>query len=670
MGFNLTGLRNAWAAIKNDGGTSTLAAPSADFVRGLMGFPTASGKVVTRETAIRVASFLAGVKMLSADIAKMPLVLRSRTEVKGRVRTQSAITNPLYTLLKDCPNALQTSYQMRWFLASQLIMAGNAFCQIIRNRKGDIISLWPVNAWNMVQQWDREVPGTPVLFWRYTDGAGNIRRFEQADIWHTTSVNLEGMGIEGTAITVLAKEALSVLMAAEETAGRQFANGLGMSGFLSAPPESSITEVEAQNTVDRLKKDFSGSQNAAKFSILPGGLKWEKMSFNAAESQLLESRKWNAEEVIRLLGGAPLLVKLGMGAQNSTYASSSAFLDEYYNTSLLPFCVSFEQTIMRDLIPQKDRATLYAKHDANIILRGSLRERAETYKIQLESGQICGNEVRIQEDMDTVDGLDYFQLPANSAVFNPDTQEIYIPGQDLPGKETDADDAAAKPAPAVSEKPSAATARLAAIANSLAERVLRKESKGGKLDPEFVSDVLNISVENATVYLCDRKSGAITADTAKSALIALITNADANRDSSGRFATGGSGGAHELLKTAAVHDQLTKLYAEASPSYHGTDKIEHSFTVDGAGQPRNIQSSHDSAKSSVTVHPGDKTIVHSHPNGTDPKPSDADIAIAKQFGIPNYELSHNQLWVANPDGTTAKVGDVSWSNGDLDIKWK
>jgi HK97 family phage portal protein len=667
MSFKLSNLRAAWAAIKNDGGASTLANPSADFIQSLIGFPTASGKVVTSATAIRVASFLSGVKMLSNDIAKMPLILRSRTDVAGRVRTQPALTNPLYSLLKDCPNQWQTSYQMRWFLASQLIMSCNCFCQIIRDGKGDVIALNPLNAWHMQQKWDLSTPGKPLLYWVYADQSGNLRRFEQKELWHTTNSNLDGSGIEGSAIITLAKEALSVLMAAEETAGRQFANGLGMGGFISFPAESGLTEPEAQNVVDRLKKDFSGSQNAGKFTIIPGGGTWQKMTFNASESQLLESRKWNAEEIIRLLGGAPLLVKLGMGAQNSTYASSSAFMDEYYNTSLLPLCVSLEQSIMRDLIAPKDRTTLYAKHESAIILRGSLRERAETYEIQLRSGQICGNEVRINEDMDTVEGLDYFQLPANSAVFNPDTKEIYIPGQDLPGKEMPADTKPQAPAEGKA-KAAAVTARLLTIANTLAKRVIRKQTKGS-ITAEFVADVLACSTTQADEYVIKHKT--MTIDEARSALVELITNADANRDSNGRFATGGSGaGSHDLLKTPAVHTGMTDLYKQAGNSYMGTDKQEHSFTVDANGKPSAITSSHSSAANTLTVTKGDQAIVHSHPKGTDPRPSEADIAIAKSEGIPNYELSRDELWVANPDGTTAKLGDVSWKNNEVSIKWK
>jgi HK97 family phage portal protein len=320
-----------WHRVKSvfyNDASSTLANPSADFIQSLMGFPTAAGKPVTRMTAIRVASFLSCVRMLSNDIAKYPLILRETTSTGGRIRTTPAIKEPLYSLLKDCPNQWQTSFQMRFFLASQLLTAGNCFCQKIVNQKGDILALNPLDAWRMTQKWDLSVPGKPDLYWMYADSQGTMRRFEQNEVWHTTNCNIDGGGFEGSAIIALAKEALSVLIAAEETAGRNFANGLGMGGFIAAPAESPLTEPEAQNIVDRLKKDFAGSQNAGKFTLLPGGLKWENMSYNARDSQLLESRQWNAEEIARVMGGAPLLVKLGLGEKNSTYAASSAFLED------------------------------------------------------------------------------------------------------------------------------------------------------------------------------------------------------------------------------------------------------------------------------------------------------------------------------------------------------
>jgi HK97 family phage portal protein len=375
----------------------------------------------------------------------------------------------------------------------------------------------------MVQKWDLSKEGKPVLYWDYTDGNGKLIRFEQADIWHVASNNLTGWGVEGSSTITLAKEALATLMACEEVAGRNFANGLGMGGFLVAPTESSMTETEAQNTVDRLKKDFSGSQNSGKFTILPGGLVWQKMTFNAQESQLLESRKWNAEEVIRLLGGAPLLVKMGLGSSTATYAASSAFLEEYFSTSLLPHCTAIEQSIMRDLIPQKDRATLYVKHDPNVVLRGSLRDRAETYEIQIRSGQLTPNDVNVLEDRDTIEGLDWHCLPANTAVFNDGL--MYIPGQEVLDKDGNVSSDAppttpksAKPEPVQPAKLDKTKARLSVIAASLAERVVRKQTKG-TITADFVADVLACTVEEATKYCTEYKN--MTEIEARAALVVL-----------------------------------------------------------------------------------------------------------------------------------------------------
>ena len=535
-------------AFRNVGSTSTLANPSADLVHALVGLPAAAGKVVTRETAIRVAAFLGAVKMLANDIAKMPLILRQTSVVKGRQRTGPALKNPLYTLLKDCPNSWQTSYQMRWFLASQLIMNSNCYCQKITDQAGDVTALIPLNAWHMRPHWDRST-NPPTLKFRYTNaGEGGTREFTQDQIWHVSAMNLEGFGLEGSPTIVLAKEALSVLMAAEETAGRNFANGLGMGGFISFPVDSAVDEVQAQNTLDRLKRDFSGSANAGKFTMIPGGGTWQKMSFNAQESQLLESRKWNEQEVVRLLGGAPLLVKMGLGEQNSTYASSSAFLDEYFNTSLLPYTTAIEQSITRDLIPKPKWGSLYAKHSADIILRGSPKERAETNSVQILSWQMTPNEARISEDRDTIEGGDFLCGPANGAVFDPVNGEFFIPGQKPPtpldpdnademaedpddpdGDEPDGEgggdgllDPPKTPTPPKpgKTKPSRAKARLTSLANSLAERVLRKEQKAGA-DAKFTADVLNIDIAEAEAYVTARKD--LNDIEARARLVALAT---------------------------------------------------------------------------------------------------------------------------------------------------
>jgi HK97 family phage portal protein len=377
----------------------------------------------------------------------------------------------------------------------------------------------------MAPHWDRSTT-PPTLKYRYTNmGQGGTLEFTQDQIWHVSAMNLENFGLEGSPTILLAKESLSVLMACEETAGRSFANGLGMGGFISFPDmDNAPDEKEAQNIVDRLRKDFSGSQNAGKFSLIPGGGHWEKMTWSPLDSQLLESRKWNEQEIVRLLGGAPLLVKMGLGEQNSTYASSSAFLDEYFNTSLLPYTTAIEQSITRDLIPKKKWGRTYAKHNADVILRGSPKERAETTAVLINSWQMTPNEGRAIEDRDSIDGGDFLCGPSNGAIYDPVKKEFFIPGQLVPATDTEDPADAATPGDSTEDKAppvkptKAPNKRLKALAESMADRVIRKEAKG-KVDAKFVSEVLNVSVEEAEEYVTKRKDR--TDERAREVLIML-----------------------------------------------------------------------------------------------------------------------------------------------------
>lgn len=142
------------------------------------------------------------------------------------------------------------------------------------------------------------------------------------------------------------------------------------------------------------------------------------------------------------------------------------------------------------------------------------------------------------------------------------------------------------------------------------------------------------------------------------------------REKNGRFATTGGSDSHSVIRTQAVHDGMSKLYDKAGSSFMGQNSEEHSFTVDANGNPSEITTSKRERGNTVTVTKGDQAIVHTHPKSGKPEPSEGDIAVAKRTGIPNYSLSKNELWVANPDGSTAHVADVQWKHGQLDIKWK
>ena len=129
---------------------------------------------------------------------------------------------------------------------------------------------------------------------------------------------------------------------------------------------------------------------------------------------------------------------------------------------------------------------------------------------------------------------------------------------------------------------------------------------------------------------------------------------------------------HAILKTQAVHDQMGKMYTNASHTWMGSSSSheEYSFTVNADGSVTPITTSGTANSNSVTVPAGTQAIIHTHPAGTKPEPGPGDVPAAQKGNCPNYVLSQHELWVANPDGTTAKVGDIDFKKGDLVIKWK
>jgi hypothetical protein len=129
----------------------------------------------------------------------------------------------------------------------------------------------------------------------------------------------------------------------------------------------------------------------------------------------------------------------------------------------------------------------------------------------------------------------------------------------------------------------------------------------------------------------------------------------------------------EALKTRVVQARMSKLYADALPAFvpttnGSTRKTEWSFTVHADGRPGPVTSSGDRARNFLRVQQSDTVVVHTHPFGTGPRPSECDTAIAVKLGIPNYELSRGAVWVAMPNGTSHKIAVVQWKHGQLILK--
>ena len=128
-----------------------------------------SGKAVTERSAMQMTAVYSCVRILAEAVAGLPLNLYRYTEDGGK---EKAIDHPLYLLLHDEPNPEMSSFVFRETLMTHLLLWGNAYAQVIRNGKGEVIALYPLMPNKMTV--DRDERGQ--LYYSYQRGTDEAIR--------------------------------------------------------------------------------------------------------------------------------------------------------------------------------------------------------------------------------------------------------------------------------------------------------------------------------------------------------------------------------------------------------------------------------------------------------------------------------------------------------------
>ena len=121
---------------------------------------SSAGKAVTERSSMQMTAVYACVRILSEAVAGLPVHLYRYTSEGSK---EKAVDHPLYFLLHDEPNPEMSSFVFRETLMTHLLLWGNAYAQIIRNGKGDVVALYPLMPNRM--QVDRDQNGQ--LYYQY-----------------------------------------------------------------------------------------------------------------------------------------------------------------------------------------------------------------------------------------------------------------------------------------------------------------------------------------------------------------------------------------------------------------------------------------------------------------------------------------------------------------------
>ena len=339
------------------------------------------------------------VRILSEAVASLPLQFYRYTDDGGK---EKAVDHPLYFLLHDEPNPEMTSFIFRETLMTHLLLWGNAFSQIIRNGKGEVVALYPLMPDRM--KVDRDNNGK--LYYEYTvydsddvDGrrgtnkVGRTVRLQPHDVLHIPGLGFDGL--VGYSPIAMAKNAIGLAIATEEYGSKFFANGAAPSGVLEHPG----TIKDPSRVRESWQATFGGSGNANKIAVLEEGMKYTPISISPEQAQFLETRKFQIDEIARIFRVPPHMIG---DLEKSSFNNIEQQSLEFVKYTLDPWVSRWEQAMVRALLTPDEKKKYFFKFNVDGLLRGDYQSRMNGYATARQNGWMSANDIRELENLDRI----------------------------------------------------------------------------------------------------------------------------------------------------------------------------------------------------------------------------------------------------------------------------
>lgn len=318
-----------------------------------------SGKRVNEHTAMQMTAVYSCVRVLSEAVAGLPLHLYQYTKDGGK---EKAVKHPLYFLLHDEPNPEMSSFVFRETLMTHLLLWGNAYAQIIRNGKGEVIALYPL----MPDRMEVDRDGKGQLYYIYSvsqDDVPTVKgsrvRLEQSDVLHILGLGFDGL--VGYSPIAMAKNAIGMAIACEEYGAKFFANGATPGGILEHPG----TVKDPARVRESWTQAFVGSSNSNKVAVLEEGMKYTPISISPEQAQFLETRKFQIDEIARIFRVPPHMVG---DLEKSSFSNIEQQSLEFVKYTLEPWLVRWEQSMIRSLLSASEKEQYFMKFNVDGLL--------------------------------------------------------------------------------------------------------------------------------------------------------------------------------------------------------------------------------------------------------------------------------------------------------------
>lgn len=350
-----------------------------------------SNEPIDRDKAMMLPAVSGAVDFITSAVACMPVRLY-RTK-KGAV--EEVENDPRTRMLNGDTGDTLDGFQLKKAMVEDYLMGKGGYCYIERSRN-DVTGLYYVKC----DAVGININSDPIhKSYDIIVGGGTYKPFEFIKVLRNTKDGASGVGL-----TVEVAKAL-------ETGYQTLMYQLGLvkaggnkRGFLKSQRKLGQEEVDA---LKRGWADLYGNSEE-NVVILNNGLEFQEASSTSTEMQLNENKRTMADEI------------------NGIFHIKDDF-EETWKFAIYPIVRAFETALNRDLLLEREKRNHFFAFDSREIIKASLKERYETYKLAKECGIMAINEMRRSENMNEIPGLDIIDLGLGSVLFDTANGETYTP---------------------------------------------------------------------------------------------------------------------------------------------------------------------------------------------------------------------------------------------------
>lgn len=367
------------------------------------------GETITREKAMTLPSVNGNVDFISSAIACMPVKLYKYKENKVEELHDDARVK----LLNGDTGDTLDGYQMKKAMVSDYLLGKGGYAYI-RKQRNDVTGLFYVEDRyiTIMKVYEPIFKEYQIFVGGYSDDKeekefGTYNPWEFIKLLRNTKDGASGVGL-----TVEVSKAI-------ETAYQTLLYQLGMvstggnkKGFLKATRKLGKDEITA---LKQAWRNLYGNNNSEKVVVLNNGVDFQDASNTAVETQLNESKKTLNDDI------------------NALFHIYPNDFERTFKEAIYPIVKAFETALNRDLLLEKEKKNHFFEFDVKEIIRTTLKERYEAYKLAKETGFMTLNEIRRRENMEYVEGLDVVNVGLGAVLYDVNRHVYYTPNTDTVG---------------------------------------------------------------------------------------------------------------------------------------------------------------------------------------------------------------------------------------------